>query len=252
MSKYHELSDAFGQALLAQLSVLDEGISIYHVIERDDGYTEAADTSIYFSEPHEWPEPEQELLGLVKSPVLDVGCGAGRHSLYLQQKGFSVYALDNSPGAIATCLQRGVKQAILASAFNIPNNLPKFSSILLFGNNFGIGGSIEGCIRLLRYLHRHADEECLLLGSYLDPSVTKNEFHKSYHQMNASNGHPIGRVVIRIRYQMYMTPFFQLLLPTPDEFRDIVVQSGWSLEKEIVKGGIHYFCLRKSLIEKLS
>jgi 2-polyprenyl-3-methyl-5-hydroxy-6-metoxy-1,4-benzoquinol methylase len=33
----------------------------------------------------------------VKGRVLDVGCGAGRHSLYLQEKGFDVLGTDISP-----------------------------------------------------------------------------------------------------------------------------------------------------------
>ncbi len=238
--------DAFGRALLDQLKVLEEGTSVYHVIERDDGYIEAWDTSIYFSGPDEWHDAELELLRMVSSPILDVGCGAGRHALYLQEQGFEVLALDNSPGAIETCLQRGIKKVLLASAFNIPESLPSLRSIILFGNNFGIGGSIEGCIELLRRFHHVSTDDCLLMGSYLNPLKTKNEFHLKYHENNSACGLPVGRVVIRVRYQCHATPFFQLLLPTPEEFRMIVERSGWELEKELVDGAIHYFCLKKS------
>ena len=35
--------------------------------------------------------------------VLDIGCGVGRHSVYLAARGFEVTATDNAPNAIAAC-----------------------------------------------------------------------------------------------------------------------------------------------------
>ncbi len=46
----------------------------------------------------------------VNGRVLDVGCGAGRHSLYLQKKGFDVLGIDVSPLAVKVCRLKGVKK----------------------------------------------------------------------------------------------------------------------------------------------
>ena len=43
--------------------------------------------------------------------VLDVGCGSGSHSLYLQDKGLNVKSIDISEGAIEVAQQRGVLNA---------------------------------------------------------------------------------------------------------------------------------------------
>src|SRR5690606_13824686 len=61
----------------------------------------------------EMPKLEQKALKLAKGKVLDVGCGAGSHSLFLQEQGLDVTALDISKGAVEVSKQRGVKQVKL-------------------------------------------------------------------------------------------------------------------------------------------
>ena len=57
------------------------------MIERDDGYIDAMGSKGYFNGYKDWHSIEQKAMGFVKGKVLDVGCGAGRHSIYLQKKG---------------------------------------------------------------------------------------------------------------------------------------------------------------------
>jgi 2-polyprenyl-3-methyl-5-hydroxy-6-metoxy-1,4-benzoquinol methylase len=49
----------------------------------------------------------------VKGRVLDIGVGAGRHSLYLQEKGFNVLGIDVSPLILEVCRKRGLKKSKL-------------------------------------------------------------------------------------------------------------------------------------------
>ena len=46
------------------------------------------------------PILEQKALQFSKGKILDVGCGAGSHALYLQEKGFDVTAIDISEKAL--------------------------------------------------------------------------------------------------------------------------------------------------------
>ena len=58
------------------------------------------------------PKLEKKALQMAKGKVLDAGCGAGSHSLYLQnERNLEVTAIDISPGAIEACKLRGVKDA---------------------------------------------------------------------------------------------------------------------------------------------
>ena len=88
------MEDLFGQAILDF---------------QNDNYTEDLITSTSISEedvlplPYlfrsysEMPKLEQKALDLAYGKVLDIGWGAGSHSLYLQdEKGFKVKAIDIS------------------------------------------------------------------------------------------------------------------------------------------------------------
>ena len=102
------IRDAYGQQLLAQYHNKETTVEI---IERDDNYIDTgSDPGLYFSEYRQWSPLEKRAVKLVKGRVLDVGCGAGKHALYLQEKNFDVVGIDNSPGAIKVCKLRGLKK----------------------------------------------------------------------------------------------------------------------------------------------
>jgi SAM-dependent methyltransferase len=89
-----------------------------------------------FRNYNQMPKIEQKALQLSKGKILDVGCGAGSHSLYLQEKGFDVTAIDISENAIRTCQLRSVKNAKVQNILDISDE--KFDTILLLMNGTGI------------------------------------------------------------------------------------------------------------------
>lgn len=85
---------------------------------------------------------EQKALQLATGHVLDVGAGAGSHSLYLQNnKNLNVTALDISPRAIEICKERGVKNTVCTDLLHFKGG--NFDSILLLMNGTGIFESLE-------------------------------------------------------------------------------------------------------------
>jgi SAM-dependent methyltransferase len=68
-----------------------------------------------FTEPHwDMPQVVQRLSETKSEKVLDLGCGTGRHVVYLAQHGFSVYGLDNSPKAIEMAAEWLAQESLTA------------------------------------------------------------------------------------------------------------------------------------------
>jgi len=94
------------------------------------------DISYMFRSFDAMPPIEQKALRLCKGKILDVGCGAGSHSLYLQnQAKLDVTAIDISEKSIETCKLRGVKKAKVQHLLDVEE---KFDTILLLMNGTGI------------------------------------------------------------------------------------------------------------------
>lgn len=96
------------------------------------------------------PILEQKALQLCEGKILDIGSGAGSHSLYLQENGLNVTALDNSKGAIETCKLRGVQQVIQSDIVNYSNE--QFETLLLLMNGIGLAGALSNLNPFLLHL----------------------------------------------------------------------------------------------------
>ena len=86
------------------------------------------------------PAIEQEALRHASGAILDVGAGAGCHSLALQQMGKQVTAIDISPLAVDTMRQRGVDNAVQQDFFTLDG---QYDTILMLMNGIGIVGTLS-------------------------------------------------------------------------------------------------------------
>src|SRR5262249_10650303 len=125
--------------------------------------------------------------------VLDIGCGAGRVALYLQDRGHRVLAIDNSPLAIKVAKLRGVKQARVLSISEIQTLRGRFDTIVLYGNNFGLFGGRAKARRLLAAMHRITTPGALIIASATDPYATRDPVHLAYHRRNRDRGRMDGQ-----------------------------------------------------------
>ncbi len=97
------------------------------------------------------PILEQKALELSYGKILDVGCGAASHALYLQENGFDVTGIDISKNAIKACQLRGLKNAKVENVLDLDEN-DKFDTILLLMNGTGIFETLENCSKYLQKL----------------------------------------------------------------------------------------------------
>ncbi|MDM1073823.1 class I SAM-dependent methyltransferase [Empedobacter brevis] len=128
------MKDLFGQAILDYQTNNSP----------EDLYTETSISELdvmpinyLFRDYDEMPLLEQKALDLTKGKTLDVGCGAGSHSLYLQGKEVEVSAIDISPKAIEACRLRGLKNVNVQNFLEL-DETEKFDTILFLMNGTGI------------------------------------------------------------------------------------------------------------------
>lgn len=86
------------------------------------------------------PPLEQEALRIATGAILDVGAGAGCHSLALQEMGKQVTAIDISPLCVTTMRERGVKDVLEQDFFTLKGS---YDTILMLMNGIGIVGALS-------------------------------------------------------------------------------------------------------------
>ena len=170
---------------------------------------------------------------LFRSRVLDIGCGAGRHSIYLQEKGYDVTGIDKSPLAIKVCKLRGLKKAEVIPIEKAKFKPNSFDTIMMMGNNFGLFGILKKAQRLLRRFYKMTSKDALIIAETLDPYKTNNPYHLEYQEFNRKRGRMSGQLRIRIRYMKYVGKWFDYLIVSREEMKEILKETGWKVKKFI-------------------
>lgn len=87
-------------------------------------------------------EVEKYALAGCRGRILDVGAGAGCHSLVLQSRGLEVDAIDISPGCVEVMRRRGVEKSSHRNILDLENC--RYDTVLMLMNGIGISGSLDG------------------------------------------------------------------------------------------------------------
>jgi SAM-dependent methyltransferase len=218
--------DAFGHMMEDYLKN-KEG---FEIIERDDGYFDVSSgPQLYFAPYEKWWPIEQHAMRFVRSRVLDIGCGAGRHTLYLQEQGFEVTGVDNSPLAVKVSKARGVKDARVVPITRLSSRLGIFDTIIMMGNNFAISGTPRRARWLLRRFYHMTTPGGRILAETRDPYLTDTQEHLEYHAENRQKGRLGGQGRLRVRYKKFVTPWIDFLMVSQAELQDILEGTGWHI-----------------------
>jgi SAM-dependent methyltransferase len=220
-----EREDAYGAAIRDHYA----GEETYEIIERDDGWIGlSAGAAHYFSAYDEWSDRTRAAVERVEGRVLDVGCGAGRHALHLQERGHDVVGIDISPGAVEVSRDRGADARALDVA-DVRDLDDEFDTVVMFGNNFGLVGTRATAPEILGGLAAVTTDDARLLAETRDPYVTDDPNHTAYHELNRERGRLGGALRIRTRYERRASPWFDYLMVAPDEMRELLEPTAWAL-----------------------
>lgn len=227
------MGDAFGLALR---DCYRDRIDDEPVHRRDDGVSWDATGMFesYFAPPEEWSDAEVEAVSHLTGTVLDLGCGAGRHALYLQDR-HEVTAIDRSPLAIRIARERGVDRAIVGDMLRLPIH-GEVGSVLAAGGQLGIPGSIAGLRELLDTLAGVTSQDGTLVADVLDPTDLEDPARRNYLEKHRlCDGAFVRR--FRIEYEGVAGPWIDLLMLGPDALRDVVAKTEWRVREVLRRGG---------------
>ena len=230
-----ELEDAFGNNMKDCYESGNYG-SGYEIVERDDGqFTLNGDSNSYFEGFEDWSDLQKNASEKVEGTVLDIGCGAGKHSLYLQEKGFDVYAMDNSPLAIDICQRQGIKNTILCDVnhFEKFNEDIKFDSILFWGNNFGLLQNATFFNYFLNLLEKHSHKGTKIFLESMNPHSLGFEEVETvdYIKHNLRQKKMGGQMHVRIRYKQYVTPWNDYVFASIEELKKLLKNTNWEIDE---------------------
>jgi SAM-dependent methyltransferase len=245
--------DAFGVMLQEALAVerarsaagnvAVRAAGVAEIIERDDGLIRSGPAARYFTASPEWEPFERQALGLARGKVLDVGCGAGRFALALQERDIDVTALDISAGAAAVARERGVRDVVCASVATHAVDRAPYDTFLLMGENLGLLESRERAPDFLAGLARLARPGARIIGHGADPGRSGDPVHDEYARRNRDLGRMPGQMTIRIRHRDLATSWFEYLLCSPADLRALAAPTPWELAGVDRAGPVNYLAV---------
>lgn len=192
----------------------------------------------------EMPILEKEALKLCKGKVLDIGCGTGSHSLYLQKKNMSVTALDNSKGAIEVCELRGIKNCIQSDIYDFKDQ--KFDTLLLLMNGVGIVGKLNRLDQFFKHLKKLLNLGGQILLDSSDIIYMFEEDQDGGRWLPASSTY-YGEVTFTMSYKKKKSKPFSWLYLDPNTLKNAANAN--HLSCEIVSVGEHFDYLARLTLE---
>lgn len=227
------MKDLFGRAILDyQTNNHPQDL----VTETSISESDQMSVAYLFRSYSQMPALEQKALLLAAGKILDVGCGAGSHSLYLQnERTLNVTAIDISANAIEACRLRGIKNADVQDINKLHD--AKYDTILLLMNGAGMCGKLKNINPFLTHL-----KTCLNPGGQilLDSSDIIYMFDEDEDggKWIPSDTDYYGEVVFNIEYKGEKEAPFNWMYIDYNTLRNAAVDCGFTCE--LILEGDHF------------
>lgn len=172
------------------------------------------------------PGENERLVEHLDGPLLDLGCGVGRHALVFQER-FGTVAVDGET-LVATARERGVRDARVADMFALREQFPRdrFRSALAVGTQLGLAGSLRGISAFLGDLpHVTASDATAVLDAY-DPT------RPDCRELLGYRADPTPGLAVRVfhfEYDGAVGPERLFRLPSPARLREAAVGTCWTV-----------------------
>ena len=191
-----------------------------------------------FRKYEEMPEIEQKALDMANGKVLDVGAGAGCHSLVLQERGIDVTAIDISPLSVETMRLRRIKKVLEQDFFTIEGT---YDTILMLMNGIGIVGTLNRLPEFFQHLDHILAPDGQLLCDSSDINYLFEDEDGCFDY--PGNGY-YGEQVFHMQYKDTIGKPFPWLYINKDTLTEEARKNGFLAE--IIAEGDHYDYLART------
>jgi len=206
---------------------------------------------MFFRGYDDMPAIERRALDMARGRILDVGAGAGCHSLVLQERGLDVTAIDISPCSVETMRRRGIRKALEQDFFELGSQsddtlspVQQYDTILMLMNGIGIVGTLQRLPLFFQHLDRLLAPGGQLLCDSSDISYVF-EYEDGIIDY-PDTGRYYGELSYRMQYKDTIGEPFDWLYIDARTLREEAAENGYSVE--VVAEGPHYdylACLKR-------
>lgn len=181
---------------------------------------------VLFRSFEEMPESEKIALSKSKGKILDVGAGAGVHSLELMDRGLKVTAIDISQGSIEYMKSTGI-DAKQSSFLNFKEG--KFDTILMLMNGIGVAGKLSNLKRTLEHAKKLLNKGGSIYCDSSDVKYLYEEEDGSYWMDLVSEYY--GNFRFQMSFKQAKSAWFDWLYVDYDSLHKIASEVGFTARK---------------------
>lgn len=200
----------------------------------------------FFRKFPDMPKLERLALKKCEGKVLDIGAGAGCHSLFLQSKKVDVTALEISQLCCNVMNELGVKK--IENTDILSYNSQTFDTILLLMNGIGIAGNLTGLKKLLNHFKTLLNSGGKILLDSSDLIYLFEQEDGSF-KLDINSKQYYGEVDYQLNYNIIKGKSFSWLFADHVILSEIAEQNGF--EAKILEYGPHFDYLAElKLVQK--
>jgi SAM-dependent methyltransferase len=231
-------SEAMKPYGLALVAYVGGRIDAEIIIRRDDGVEAPLPARHYFRAVSEFSQIEAAAIEHCRGRILDVGAGAGIHSLALQSRGLPVTSIDICRHAVDVMIERGVRNAVQADIFEFGENA--YDTLLLLGHGIGMVEDLDGLRRFLSCARNIIRSDGQVLLDSMDVSRNRDPENLAYHEANRRSGRYMGEIRIQMEFAGTRGPFCGWLHVDPRTLAEQAGKANWSCEIILEQGNGEY------------
>ncbi len=205
------------------------------LVRTDIAEDETLSPAYFFRAFEQMPVQEQEALKRCKGKVLDIGAGAGAHSVWLKNNGLEVTSIDISPLSCETMRERGLTDVLCSDIYSLTDK--KYDSILLLMNGAGVAQTLPGLPVLLDHLKNLLNSGGRILADSSDLLYLFTDENGDSWVDIASDTY-YGEMEYQLSYKNIKGKKFPWLFVDPDTFSDYAEKSGFTVVDKV--RGLHF------------